>query len=250
MSATIRSAVAVASAMALLSGCGTTGDGVPIDGTPDSASDDTPDSTSAESLPPIEVSSVRDESGLLRPDIELVTESVADYDFDPVRTFDELALHSDAVVVAVATQRRQWIDFDLPFTEQTFEVAEVLSGETDETISVYLTGGVADRDGVTALVESVENPQFVEGEQYLLFLVRTLDADEGGVDEWWTYGPGIGRYRIEQGVVTHGYDADRLHEEAHGESRSSFDEGLQDLGIVGRTLSDLRDEITELNESS
>jgi hypothetical protein len=100
----------------------------------------------------------------------------------PPRDLGELALRSDAVVLARALASIPFLRGPLVFTATEFAAEEPLSGPllTGEVFTVEAPGGEA--GGVVWAVPG--SPRFEDGARYLLFLARKAPDDAGAPGAW------------------------------------------------------------------
>ena len=103
---------------------------------------------------------------------------------------EELARHAESVFVGICKSTRTEIVNGAIYTCLHFAVGEVLKGETDDEIVVYLRGGRY--GGVRSHIPGM--PSFKPGEEVVLFLT---EADALG--HAWPVGLAQGKFRIERG---------------------------------------------------
>lgn len=136
-------------------------------------------------------------------------------------TLDELLTEADLVVRGrVDAAFREFLEptalkSELPVTDFTFRIDEVLAGERPERLVIRQTGGMTSRGKVEVRDDRLMRP----GEEYVLFLV-TPDRQTYVV-----IGGPQGRFIVDQGAIS---------------SLSARDRSIVDLGIRDLPLTSLR----------
>lgn len=136
--------------------------------------------------------------GSLREEIDRTNIAAIDYIYPRVESFAELVEESQSIVLAQATGRQQSDDSPLVLTYQDFDVHETIKGDDLTAITLSHNSGLEAYEDQVFLLQGQEDPHYLEGRKYLLFLSRTSEDQE----TWGTYGPGIGRYIVEDGHIT------------------------------------------------